>query len=359
LQRGCNGIVLPPYLASINTMKIYGLCTLESGLEMAKGLVEQGFPLQGLIGLNKRVESDAISGYVHAAAFCQVHNLDFIEVRTYSLSAPEDRAALLANDIDLLLIMGWQRLVPGWLLTHSRHGGLGLHGSAFGIAGGRGRSPQNWGLIFGLDEFHLCLFRLDEGIDSGDVIASRLIRISTFDDIRTSQLKVARNMVDMVVETWRRGRLLMPSGVPQAGEARYMPQRVPEDGFIDFRRRGKAIYNFVRALTRPYPGAFTTLHGAKLKIWRCRPFSQRIGGPIRAPGTILSVLDSGQLVIEVGDGNLLVDEYDYEADPRDLRVGAQLASIDFADQMRAVVARHKARFPDLRLCSLFDSYQSN
>lgn len=340
-------------------MKVYGLCTLESGIEMAKGLVAQGFPLQGLIGLDKRAGSDAISGYVHAAEFCRVHNLDFVEARTCSLSAPEDRTALLATDIDLLLIMGWQRLVPGWLLAHARHGGLGLHGSAFGIAGGRGRSPQNWGLIFGLHDFHLSLFRLDEGIDSGNIVASRLIRISVFDDIRTSQLKVAQDMVDMVMETWRRGGLLTACAAPQAGEARYMPQRMPEDGFIDFGRSGEAIYNFVRALTRPYPGAFTTLHGAGLTIWRCRPLSQRPVGPIRAPGTILSVLESGQLVIEVGDGNLIVDAYDYAADPREIRGGARLASADFADQMRAVVARHNARFPDLHLCELFDPYQSN
>jgi methionyl-tRNA formyltransferase len=340
-------------------IKIYGLCALESGLEMAKGLIERRFPLNGLIGLDDRAESDAISGYVYAAPFCQVHSLDFIEVKTYNLSAPEDRAALLARDIDLLLIMGWQRIVPGWLLTHSRHGGLGLHGSAFGIAGGRGRSPQNWGLIFGLEEFHVSLFRLDEGVDSGDVIASRLIGISVFDDIRTSQLKVAQSMLDMVVEIWGRGGPFVPSGVPQANEVRYMPQRMPEDGFIDFCRRGEAIYNFVRALTRPYPGAFTTLHGAKLTIWRCRPFPQRLAGPTRAPGTILSVLESRQLVLEVGDGCLLVDEYDYEADPRKIRVGAQLASVDFVNQMRAVVARHNGRFPDRRLCELFDPYESN
>jgi methionyl-tRNA formyltransferase len=213
--------------------------------------------VKGLIGLNKRPESDAIWGYVYAAPFCQVHNLDFIEVKTYRLSAPEDRAALLATDIDLLLIMGWQRLVPGWLLAHSRHGGLGLHGSGLGITGGRDRSPQNWGLIFGLDEFRLSLFCLEEGVDCGDVITSHLIRISVFDDIWTSQLKIARNMVDLVITTWERGELFMPSGAPQTGAARYMPQRMPEDGPIDFSRCGEEIYNFVRALTRPYPGTFT------------------------------------------------------------------------------------------------------
>jgi hypothetical protein len=70
-------------------------------------------------------------------------------------------------------------------------------------------------------------------------------------------------------------------------------------------------------------------------------------------------LESGQLVLQVGDGNLLVLEYDYKADQQEIRVGAQLASVDFANQMCAVVARHNARFPDLPLCELFNLYQSN
>ena len=76
---------------------------------------------------------------------------------------------------------------------------MGAHGSPLGITKGRGRSPQNWALILGLSTFYISIFKIDPGIDSGQIIETRSFTYSDFDDIKTSYYKVCLLTADMII----------------------------------------------------------------------------------------------------------------------------------------------------------------
>ena len=329
-------------------MKTYALCTLSTGLDPLRQIAGQ-VPLAGAIGLTRRPPTDAISGYTYVGDACEGLGLPFVPVERYALDDAEDRRRLLSLDMDLLLVLGWQRLLPDWLLQHCRVGAIGNHGSAYGIAGGRGRSPQNWALLLGERRFEISIFFLEPAVDSGRVIDTRSFDLTEHDDIRTSYRKAGRCVADMIVDNLKNGRIAAREGRAQHGPARYLPQRLPEDGEIDWRRTTRELHDFVRALTRPYPGAFSRFDGGTVSIWGAQPFSSERGSA--EPGRVVERFESGELLVATGDGLLLVT--DYTAEPADastrVRAGVRLASCDFRAQMRAIVERHRRKHPDLPL----------
>jgi len=97
----------------------------------------------------------------------------------------------------------------------------------------------------------------------------------------------------------------------QVGEASTYPKRSEEDGKIDFQTMDMMqVYNLVRATTRPYPGAFAHFENRKMRIWKARPFDQRITYPGEAYGKIVEKFDSG-FVINCLGGLLIVEDWEY------------------------------------------------
>src|SRR5205823_10653432 len=114
-------------------------------------------------------------------------------------------------------------------------------------------------------------------------------------------------------------------------DAYYLPRRVPEDGRIDWRRSTRDVHAFVRALSRPYPGAFSALGSEQIIIWRARPFRWH-RDPEKSAGTVLAAFDDGSFVVATGDGALLVDSSEslrpgHEWQPE---IGERFESADFA-----------------------------
>jgi len=330
-------------------MNIYFLSTVGLGIDLCE-MIRAQVPIAGIIGLSERPATDAISGYVCFAEYCAENGFDFIPVESYSLRDEADKARLLTLPIDVLIIGGWQRLIPDWLIQHCRIGAIGAHGSTYGITGGRGRSPEGWGLITGKTSFSISIFRIDTGCDSGEVIATRQYPLSPMDDIHSASTQTLAHVADMIIEFLRRDPEVM-TGTLQTGTARYLPQRVPADGAIDWRRSAVELYNFVRALTRPYPGAFVELaSGAKLMIWRSIPlptFPSRTDEKV-LPGTIVRVLSQNdRFIVQTGDGALCITEFTMvPAGATDITAGAVLPSVDFHSQMQEIFARHHQKHPD-------------
>jgi methionyl-tRNA formyltransferase len=116
-------------------------------------LIGPTIPIAGIIGLEDRPPTEAISGIASVRDYCASKGIPFTPVESYSFSSPRDRDRVLALSISTLLVLGWQRLVPPWLIDHCRGNVIGSHGSWAGITAGRGRSPQNWSLMFGKNRF--------------------------------------------------------------------------------------------------------------------------------------------------------------------------------------------------------------
>ena len=324
-------------------MNIYILSSHGTGMDVLD-VVSQTVPITGVIGLSDRPASDSISGYVYLEPYCRTRGIPFYPVESYGLSREEDRIRLLQLEIDVLLVINWQRLIPDWLIQHCRYCAIGAHGSAYGITGGRGRSPQNWALLMGKKSFHISIFRIDAGIDSGAVIDSREFPLSETDDIATSYHKTFWLVAQMVAENIRNGRIQAGHLTEQKDAPAYLPKRTPEDGEIDWSRSAHDVYNFVRALTRPYHGAFSRWGDSLVKIWHCRPFAVP-GGKMKPPGTILAVFTSGDWLVQAGDMPVLV--YDYDVGESPIMTGECFSACSFKEQMKRIIARHVQDYPDL------------
>ena len=327
-------------------MKIVVLNTMGIGLDTIS-LISKQIEISGVIGLSDRQQSDTISDYVYQLDFCKLNNINFIEVDSYELSKENDKAKLLGLEIDVLIVSGWQRLIPQWLIDHCSICVIGSHGSPLGITKGRGRSPQNWALILGLKDFHISIFKIDSGIDSGKIIETRSFEYSPFDDIKTSYYKTCLLTADMIVKNLNSPDFIHQKFEEQNDdEAEYFPQRTPADGKIDWTRSNAAIQNFVKALTRPYPGAESYIDSHKIKIWSVIPFELEVESKEEI-GVIVKIFNKNDILIKTKDSFILINDYEAESESFEFKEGMKFETESFSRQMDTIIKRHQTKYPDL------------
>jgi methionyl-tRNA formyltransferase len=230
--------------------------------------------------------------------------------RGRSVNDPETAAWIRQLAPDLLLVIGWTQLVKSELLGVPRVGALGFHASL--LPKYRGRAPVNWALLNGESETGNTLLVLEPGADEGDIVCQRRIPITDNDDCRTIYEKVSLTeceMLDEILPLVRQGRL--PRIKQDSREATAMPKRRPEDGLIDWSWTSKRLYDWVRALTHPYPGAFSHLSGQKITIWKASVATHAQQSP---PGVI--ALDSdGYPLVGTQDGHLKLWQLEHDGSP--------------------------------------------
>jgi methionyl-tRNA formyltransferase len=167
---------------------------------------------------------------------------------------------------DLLCAFGWYYMIPKRVRDAAPKGCVGIHASL--LPKYRGGAPIPWAIINGETETGVSLFYLDEGVDTGDIIGQEKIPIGENDTCGTVYGKAMVSSIRLLREYFPRLAVGGAPRVPQEeGLATYYPQRSPRDGLIDWSRSAKEIRDFIRAQTRPYPGAFTYVSGKKVIIW--------------------------------------------------------------------------------------------
>ena len=167
---------------------------------------------------------------------------------------------------DIILVIGWYYIVPKTIREIPKLGCAGMHASL--LPKYRGGAPLVWAMINGETKTGLSFFYLDEGTDTGDIIAQEEIEINRDDYIKD----ILEKVTDAALKIIKTNVPLLANGnAPRLkqneNDATYVPQRKPEDGEIDWTWSAEEIYNFIRAQSKPYPGAFTIINGKKIKIW--------------------------------------------------------------------------------------------
>lgn len=329
-------------------LAILVFCTVSTGVDAIAEVVRRGFSIAGIIGVHPEVADPvSISGYIDVAVFATEMGIPFHYVRSYTLKDEADRRLLKELDFDLVWISGWQRLVPQWLIEESRLGVLGGHGSPDGIHGGRGRSPQNWAILLGCERFDLALFKITPGIDEGPVIAQRSYFYHEQDDIRVSYYRASLAMADMVCEVLRSPEVLL-TGTPQPTDAHYYPQRLPEDGHVDWSLTRRWIARHCRALTTPYPGLKSRQGGVEISLWECQSFDDAIDGEV---GLIGACFYSGEFLVNCKDGRVLVRKWSADNEDWRPRTGLILDSVPFSKQLAVITERHEKKYPKQMISS--------
>lgn len=208
-------------------------------------------------------------------------------------------ARMRAADPDYVFVIGWSQLLGADLLRVPKLGAIGFHFSR--LPKNRGRAALAWAILNEEQETGATLLHLDEGVDSGDIVAQRTIALGRAETARSLYDKVCaelRAMMRDVAAAIREGRPL--PAVPQDhAEATYLAKRVADDGFIDWSRSAEDIDRLIRAVGEPYPGAFTVYRDRRVIVWKARPrptFNQ-----IGSVGQILA-RDEESVVVQCGEG---------------------------------------------------------
>jgi methionyl-tRNA formyltransferase len=238
-------------------------------------------------------------------------------IETADVNAPDTIAAIREVDPDLIFVVGWSQLVMDEFIGLPRHGVFGMHPTL--LPRHRGRAAIPWAILSGLARTGVTLFQIADGTaDSGPIVGQIEVPIAPdetattlYDKVTAAHLDVVREFVPKLLDgTAER----LPQDTRRASS---WPKRAPADGIIDWETRAPYLHDWVRAQTRPYPGAFTYLGEDKLVIWRARPVEL----PEEAPAGTVVALEGKQAVVACGEGGLVLEEVEGATE---VPVGARL-----------------------------------
>jgi methionyl-tRNA formyltransferase len=226
---------------------------------------------------------------------------------------------------DFLFSCYYRLMLKRPLLKIPRLGALNLHGSL--LPRYRGRNPVNWVLIHGETETGVTLHYMEEKPDRGDIVAQKRVAITPEDTALTLFARLTPLAAELIKETYPLLRLGQAPRHPQDHSlASYFGGRRPEDGLIDWRQGAVEIYNLMRAVTHPFPGAFTFFQGRKLYIWGGRALAASTPPP-PSPGLVLARVPGEGLLVCTGDGHFLLQQAQWEGEPEFL--GPVVATWDY------------------------------
>jgi methionyl-tRNA formyltransferase len=208
----------------------------------------------------------------------------------------EFRGQLAALNPDAIIVVGYGRLIPQWMLDLPPLGNINLHASL--LPKYRGAAPIQWAIAKGEVLTGVTTMRLDAGLDTGDILLQREVAISPEDNAETIAPRLAAIGADLMIETLRglRNRSLHPRRQDQA-KATLAPMLEKEDGRVDFSRTVGKILNRMRGF-QPWPGAYTKFRGKNLQILQARPGNEDV-----PPGELL--VHSDRLFVGCGQNSSL------------------------------------------------------
>ena len=170
---------------------------------------------------------------------------------------------------DLIWVTDYRYLLPKEIFSHSKYGAINIHPSL--LPKYRGRASINWAIINGEKKIGLTAHFIDEHVDNGDIIFQEKVEISEKEDINDALNKLYPLYCDLtkkVIDLLKSDKVIrMPQDILKAT---YYPSRKPEDGKINWSDSAKNIFNLVRALTNPYPGAFSDCYMGRVYIWKSK-----------------------------------------------------------------------------------------
>ena len=277
-------------------MKAVVLAYHTIGCEGIRALIESGYEIQAVF---THVDAPHENIWFESVA-------ELAAEKGIPVYAPEDinhpvwekRIAELAPDV--IFSFYYRDIVKKEILALPAKGCINLHGSL--LPAYRGRCPVNWVLVNGESETGVTLHYMTPKADDGDIIAQRSIAITDDDTAKTLFEKTIGEAQTLLKETLPAILAGTAPRIPQdASKASYFGGRKPADGEIDWSKSAGAIRNLVRAVTKPYPGAFTFIGDRKCLIWQV---SVQEGEASAAPGTILSI---APLTVACGAGSLVVE----------------------------------------------------
>jgi methionyl-tRNA formyltransferase len=276
----------------------------EMGHSCLEALLALGAPVAALITHRDAPEEEVwwrSCGELARANSIPVYSLDKI--------GADEIAQVAALRPAIIYSFYYRNLLPVELIALAPLGAYNLHGSL--LPKYRGRAPVNWMLANGEREAGATLHHMVERADAGDIVAQRAVEI-TDDD---TALALYRKIVPLGADLIREYHPLIASGkaprrVQDLTQGSYFGRRRAEDGRIDWGWPARRVFNLVRAVTHPYPGAFGFLNGRKVYVWSAKIATET--GIRGAAGEIIVEHYAGPIEVATGDGSVLLSRVQVE-----------------------------------------------
>lgn len=273
----------------------FGFVTcVELGLSCMREIERVGGHLDLIVTLQDDLARQK-SGRVYVDEFAKAHEAELLKIA--NVNEPPVLEAVQRRGIDWLFIIGWSQIARAELLRAPGRGVLGMHPTL--LPKGRGRASIPWAILKGLSETGVTLFQLDEGVDTGPVVAQEVIPLGPQETATSLYQNVAAAHRSLISRHWDDLAHDRIRPVAQDEEqATEWPGRAPEDGRISPDMAVKEVDRLVRATTRPYPGAFRDEDDRRLRIW---------AGRVGQPG---DPVDGMKIVLR--DGEYEASDYEWE-----------------------------------------------
>ena len=216
------------------------------------------------------------------------------------VNTAEWREQIAAMKPDVIFSFYYRQMIGQDILDLAPAGAYNLHGSL--LPAYRGRAPVNWVLVRGEKKTGVTLHHMVRKADAGDIVGQRVVDIAFEDTALTlygKMCEASRRLLTELLPLIESGRA--PRMPQDHAAATYFGRRRPEDGRIDWHWPALQVYNLIRAVTDPYPGAFTQIPGGeRFFIWRAMP--EDAAGPVKPPGTV--AVEGNRVLVAAGEGRL-------------------------------------------------------
>jgi methionyl-tRNA formyltransferase len=243
----------------------FGFVTcVQLGLSCMEAIYEAGGRLDLALTLMDD-QAVAKSGRVYLDDFCARHGVPLVKAR--NVNNEDSLAAIEAAELDWLFIVGWSQIARERVLAAPRVGVVGMHPTL--LPQGRGRASIPWAILKRLEKTGVTLFKLDTGVDTGEILDQVEIPLRPDTDARELYAAVDAAHVSLMKAAFP--KLVEGTIAPRRQDesrASEWPGRKPEDGRIDLAGSAADAECLVRAVTRPYPGAFFEKDGRRIVVWK-------------------------------------------------------------------------------------------
>jgi UDP-4-amino-4-deoxy-L-arabinose formyltransferase / UDP-glucuronic acid dehydrogenase (UDP-4-keto-hexauronic acid decarboxylating) len=247
-----------------------------------QSLIEAGFEITAVFTHTDAVNENISFGSV--AKLAAEHGITVYAPEKVNHEFWQEKIA--AMQPDFIFSFHYRQLLSENILTLARRGAFNLHTSL--LPKYRGRAPLNWVLVNGETETGVTLHKMVANADAGDIVAQHKVAIGPDDNAQQLSDKLNQQAASLLQEILPAiSQDNYPTTPQEHSQATVMPRRTAEDGRIDWSNSARSVHNLIRAVSAPWPGAFTQVANHKFIVWKSRV----IDGPVQgiSPGTVVSI----------------------------------------------------------------------
>jgi methionyl-tRNA formyltransferase len=245
-------------------MKIAFCTCVQLGMSCIEAAVKEGFKFELLITLHDH-KATKKSGRVYLDSIAEENHIDLMKINHINDSIVAE--TLKEREIDWLFIIGWSQIASEETIIAPKFGVIGAHPTL--LPEGRGRAAIPWAIIKGLNQTGVTFFKMDLGVDTGEILAQEIFAIEDRETATTLYKKVDLAHVSLFLDTLPKlisGNYSLQK--QDESKATYWEGRTPADGEIKTNMTSEEVDRLVRATTHPYPGAFyINENSEKVVIW--------------------------------------------------------------------------------------------